>query len=82
MQIGMPDVQEVIDADLDYKLACSGYDVRSFLSTALGELNIDNKQQLADELLGAVDEAEKQSGRELDGANEKGWKVRAQAVFL
>lgn len=74
-QIGMPDVQEVIDADLDYKLACSGYDVRSFLSTALGELNIDNKQQLADELLGAVDEAEKQSGRELDGANEKGWKI-------
>lgn len=34
-QIGIPDVEEVIDAELNYKFACSGYDIRKFVATAL-----------------------------------------------
>ena len=69
----MPDVEEVIDAELTYKFACSDYDVRKFVSAALEGL--DGMDGLADELLAAVDEAERTSGRELDGENDKGWEV-------
>ena len=39
-QIGMPAVEEVIDAELEYKFACSGYDVRSFVGAALESMSL------------------------------------------
>ncbi|PSC68360.1 putative ATP synthase 24 kDa mitochondrial [Micractinium conductrix] len=76
-QIGMPDVEEVISAELDYKFACSGYDVRAFVSAALegmGSLGGSLAAAKAD-VMAAVDAAEKAGGGELDPSNEKGWQV-------
>lgn len=69
----MPDVEEVIDAELNYKFACSGYDVRKFVATALED--VEGMDELVNDVLAAVDAAEKQSGRELDGDNHQGWEV-------
>lgn len=74
-KIGMPDVEEVIDAELNYKFAVAGYDIRKFVSSALEGLKLDGMDGLAGELLGAVAEAEKASGRGLDAENEQGWQV-------
>ena len=73
----MPDVEEVIDAELNYKFATSGYDIRKFVGAALEGLKLEGMDALPAELLGAVDEAEKQSGRALDAENEQGWQVGA-----
>lgn len=75
-QIGMPDVEDVISAELDYKFACSGYDVRSFVGAALESMSLGGGLEAAKaELLAAVDEAERTSGAELGGGNDKGWQV-------
>lgn len=71
----MPDVEEVIDAELNYKFACSEYDIRKFVASALEGLKLDAMDGIGSELLAAVDEAEKASGRTLDADNDKGWQV-------
>ena len=82
LQIGMPDVEEVIDAELNYKFATSGYDIRKFVGAALEGLKLEGMDALPAELLGAVDEAEKQSGRALDAENEQGWQVGGRECWL
>ncbi|KAL4429568.1 hypothetical protein ABPG77_008617 [Micractinium sp. CCAP 211/92] len=75
-QIGMPDVEDVIAAELDYKLACSGYDVRAFVAEALESMNLGAGLAAAKaELMAALDEAEKASGGSLSADNDKGWQV-------
>ena len=67
---------QVISAELDYKFACSGYDVRSFVNAALESMSLGGGLEAAKaELLAAVDEAERSSGAELGGGNDKGWQV-------
>jgi hypothetical protein len=71
----------VISAELDYKFACSGYDVRSFVGAALESMSLGGGLEAAKaELLAAVDEAERTSGAELGGGNDKGWQVQASAA--
>ena len=72
---------QVISAELDYKFACSGYDVRSFVGAALESMSLGGGLEAAKaELLAAVDEAERTSGAELGGGNDKGWQVQASAA--
>jgi hypothetical protein len=71
---------QVISAELDYKFACSGYDVRAFVVEALDGMNLGGSMAAAKaELLAAVDEAEKASGGDLNGS-EKGWQVLASKL--
>ncbi|EFN54209.1 expressed protein [Chlorella variabilis] len=75
-QIGMPDVEDVISAELDYKFACTGYAVRQFVTEALESMSLGGSMAAAKaEIMAALDEAEKAGGGELDSANEKGWQV-------
>lgn len=67
---------QVIDAELEYKLACSGYDVRAFVSEALESMNLGAGLAAARaELMAALDEAERASGGSLSADNDKGWQV-------
>eukprot|EP00887_Chlorella_sp_A99_P006295 scaffold3.g6295.t1 len=79
-RIGMPDVEEVIDAELEYKFASAGYDIRKFVLSALEGLELGPAAGVLNELLGAVDEAERASGAPLDAANDKGWAVLTQRI--
>lgn len=78
-KIGMPAVEEVIDAELEYKFACSGYDVRKFVAAALEgmEGSMDGASR---DLLAAVEAAERESGAPLDSDNDKGWAVLSAKV--
>jgi hypothetical protein len=67
---------QVISAELDYKFACSGYDVRQFVSEALEGMKLGDSMAAAKaEVMAALDAAEKASGGNLNGNNEKGWQV-------
>ncbi len=72
----MPDMEEVIGADLTYKFMVANYDIRKFVLSALDGLKLEGMEALPKELLSAVDEAERATGRALDAENEQGWEVR------
>lgn len=76
-KVGMPDYEDVINAQLDYAFACSGYDVKKFISSVLKDLSISGGayDAIAKEVQAAVDQAEASSGRELDASNQKGWQI-------
>ena len=78
-KIGMPDMEDLMSAELDYQLACAHHDPRKFVAAALEGVAIEGPLAAAGgELMAAVEEAEKASGGPLDGANDKGWEVGAQ----
>lgn len=80
-KIGMPDVEDVISAELDYKFACTGFDVKAFVVEALDSMRLDGNLSAARaDLLAAVEEAEKAGGGALDSGNEKGWQVLTAKV--
>ena len=70
-QIGIPDVEAVISAELDYKFATSGYDVRKWVASAAEGLALGPLQGAVDELTAAVAEAEKASGSSLISSKRK-----------
>jgi hypothetical protein len=71
-----PTPPQVIKAELDYKYACAGNDVRAFVSEALEGVSGGGLAAAKADLLAAVEAAEKAGGGELSPANEKGWQVR------
>lgn len=76
MQAGALDPVEVADAQMDFDLECSEYNVREFLGTissrgTLGELG---HTVLAD-ILALVEEIEEETDAVLDGGNEEGWEL-------
>lgn len=74
-RVGVPDYEELVAAQLDYALACSGGSVRAFVTSVIADMRLDGGAAAgaAAELAAAVADAEAASGRELDGANDKGW---------
>jgi ABC-type branched-subunit amino acid transport system substrate-binding protein len=73
-KVGMPDFEDLINAELDYKFACAGYDVKKFVAAALEEMDLgESLQPAVKEVLAAVEAAEKASGKPLDSSNDKGW---------
>jgi hypothetical protein len=72
-----PPPAQVINAELDYKFACTNYDVRLFVIEALESMNLGPNMAAAKaDLMSALDEAERASGGELVAGNDKGWQVR------
>ena len=77
----MADYEDILNAQMDYAFACSGYDVRKFVSSVLGDLNLSgNLESVARDTILAVEEAEKSSGRELDATNDKGWAALTKKI--
>lgn len=74
-KIGMPDVEQLYAAELEYKKACAGSDLRKFITSALDDVELGDLEGARAELLAAVDAAETQSGAPLSPANTKGWSV-------
>jgi hypothetical protein len=74
-RVGVPDYEELVAAQLDYALACAGGSVRAFVTSVIADMHLDGGAAAgaAAELAAAVADAEASSGRELDGANDKGW---------
>lgn len=80
-KVGMPDYEDNLNAELDYAFACSGYDVKKFVSSVLGDLDLSgNLEGVAGEIAAAVEDAEAASGRELDAGNDKGWQVLSSKI--
>lgn len=80
-KVGMPDYEDVLNAEMDYAFACSSYDVKRFVSSVLGDLHLGSGlEAVAAEITAAVGEAEAASGRELDASNDKGWQVLSSRI--
>ena len=79
-QVGMPEVDEVVGATLNYKLKVARGNVRKFLASATEGVQLGAYADVVDKILAAVDEIEEKTGAPLDAANEKGWKTLAKRV--
>ena len=80
-KVGMADYDDVLNAQMDYAFACSGYDVRKFVTSVFDDLKLPAElEAVARETLSAIEEAEAASGRELDASNEKGWAALTKMI--
>ena len=77
----MPDYEDTLNAELDYAFACSGYDVKKFVTSFSGTSTLEMALRVSPiEISAAVEAAEAASGRELDAGNDKGWQVLSTAI--
>jgi hypothetical protein len=76
-KVGMPDYQDVLNAEMKYAMACAGQDVKKFVSSVLSELDVSKTayEGIGQDIMGAIQEAETASGKELNASNDKGWKI-------
>jgi hypothetical protein len=74
-KIGMPDVEDVINAELNYKMKVAGADVRKFVASAAEELKGAQSSAMVAEVMAAVEAAEAASGAALGPGNDKGWQA-------
>ncbi|KAK9811532.1 hypothetical protein WJX72_005484 [[Myrmecia] bisecta] len=74
-KLGIPGVDEILDATLEHKLATAQWDVRKFLAHATEDVDVDEAADVLAELEKAVDEVEDQTGQRLDANNEEGWRL-------
>jgi hypothetical protein len=79
-QVGMPPVDEVVGATLNYKLRVARGNVRKFLTSATEGVELGKYSEVVEEITKAVDEIEAQTGAPLDASNEKGWKTLQKRV--
>lgn len=79
-QVGMPEVDDVVGATLNYKLKVARGNVRKFLASATEGVQLGQYSDVVDKILAAVDDIEAKTGAPLDSANEKGWKTLAKKV--
>ncbi|EIE21575.1 hypothetical protein COCSUDRAFT_66951 [Coccomyxa subellipsoidea C-169] len=79
-KVGMPPVDEVVGATLNYKLRVARGNVRKFLTSATEGVELGKYSEVVEEILKAVDEIESQTGATLDTSNEKGWKTLQKRV--
>ena len=76
-KVGVPDYQDVLNAEMKYAMACAGQDVKKFVSSILSELDVSKTayERIGQEIMDAIQEAETASGKELNASNDKGWKI-------
>lgn len=76
-KVGVPDYQDVLNAEMKYAMACAGQDVKKFVSSVLSELDVSKTayEGIGQDIMGAIQEAETASGKELNASNDKGWKI-------
>jgi hypothetical protein len=81
-KVGMPDYEEILNAQLEYAFACSNFDVKKFVNSVIDDLNLGSGELegVAAEIAAAVDAAETASGKELDVGNDKGWAALTQSI--
>ena len=80
VQVGMPEVDDVVGATLNYKLRVAHGNVRKFLESATEGVQLGQYSDVVTKILAAVDEIEEKTGAPLDAANEQGWKTLAKKV--
>lgn len=81
-KIGMPDYDAIVKAEMAYAMSVAGNDVKKFVSSVLGELDVSKTayEGIGQDVMDAIAEAEKASGKELDASNEKGWKALSSKI--
>ena len=80
MQVGMPEVDDVVGATLNYKLRVARGNVRQFLTSATEGVLLGQYGDVVTKILAAVDEIEAKTGKPLDAANKQGWKTLSSKV--
>ena len=80
VQVGMPEVNDLVGATLNYKLKVAQGNVRKFLASATEGVQLGQYSDVVDKILAAVDEIEKKTGAPLDEANKEGWKALTTKV--
>ena len=81
-KVGMPDYEAVVKAEMAYAMSVAGNDVKKFVSSVLGEIDVSKTayEGIGQDVMDAIQEAEKVSGKELDASNEKGWKTLSSKI--
>lgn len=79
-KVGMPEVNDLVGATLNYKLKVAQGNVRKFLASATEGVQLGQYSDVVDKILAAVDEIEKKTGAPLDEANKEGWKALTTKV--
>ena len=81
-KIGMPDYDAIVNAEMAYAMSVAGNDVKKFVNSVLGELDVSKTafEGIGQDVMDAIAEAEKASGKELDASNDKGWKTLSSKI--
>lgn len=81
-KIGMPDYDAIVKAEMAYAMSVAGNDVKKFVNSVLGELDVSKTvfEGIGQDVMDAIAEAEKASGKELDASNDKGWKTLSSKI--
>lgn len=76
-KIGMPDYESIVKAEMAYAMSLAGNDVKKFVSSVLGELDVSKTafEGISQDVMEAIAEVEKSSGGALEAGNDKGWKA-------
>ncbi|MEO2192851.1 MAG: hypothetical protein ABGY24_10415 [bacterium] len=76
-KVGMPEYEAIVKAEMAYAMSLAGNDVKKFVSSVLAELDVSKTayEGISQDVMEAIAEAEKVSGKSLDASNEKGWKA-------
>ena len=73
MQVGLPEVDELVGATLNYKLRVAHGNVRKFLAAATEGVELGEYGDVVQLIYAAVEDIEAKTGAPLDASNEKGW---------
>ena len=81
-KVGMPDYEAIVKAEMAYAMSVAGNDVKKFVASVLGDLDVSKTayEGIGQEVMDAIAEAEKSSGKELDASNDKGWKALTSKI--
>ena len=81
-KIGMPSYEALATAEMKYAMAASGSDVKKFVASVLGDLDLSKTayEGIGQDIMAAIQEAEKTSGKPLDASNTKGWKALSSKI--
>lgn len=81
-KIGMPDYDAIVKAEMTYAMSVAGNDVKKFVQSVLGELDVSKTayEGIGQDVMDAIAEAEKASGKSLDASNEKGWTTLSSKI--
>lgn len=81
-KVGMPDYESLVKAEMAYAMSVAGNDVKKFVSSVLGDMDVSKTayEGIGQDVMDAIQEAEKASGKELDASNEKGWKALGSKI--
>lgn len=76
-KVGMPEYEAIVKAEMAYAMSLAGNDVKKFVASVLSDLDVSKTayEGISQDVMEAIAEAEKVSGKALDPSNDKGWKT-------